>query len=845
MIALSLSAVSCVVEETLGPAELSFDETTLTFELDDVPSQDVYFTATRDWWVVTAMLPDWIALDREEGEATTSKQKVNISVDDNEGFDRSGIVTFTIGFSKVVLTVNQKGAKGEIKKGTGTKEDPFSVAGVIEYVKTLASDAASTEQFYVKGKVSTISQDYTYNVSEGRTWGNARFNISDDGTTSNEFICYNCLYLGNKKFVAGDTDIKAGDEVIVCGNVVNYKGNTPEFVSGKNYLYSLNGTVVEVGGGSSELGPVSGTGTKEDPYNVAGIITYVRTLASDVNSTNQFYVKGKVSTISQDYTYNISEGRTWGNARFNISDDGTTSNEFICYNCLYLGNKKFVAGDTDIKAGDEVIVCGNVVNYKGNTPEFVSGKNYLYSLNGTDAGGGEEVDPSTVEQITCAEFISKADPNTTYRLKGAITSAINTQYCSFDLNDGTGTVKVWTVNNKDEWVSKVKQYGTVTVRGKYTLYNNTTVEMVDAYIEDFVEGQEPVNDPKGDGTLGNPFNAAGAIKYVKDNGDKETAEDVYVAGKIASITHTYSADPGTAQFVISDDGKLASLQFTAYSVLYLENEKWEEGKTQIAVGDDVVLCGKLTCYQGTYETSSQKAYLYSLNGVTSLGPSFKVTETEISVSAKATSATIKVTGNSAWTASVTEAPVGVAATLDPASGQGAGNIVVSFPANEDTENAKVFKVTVSTEAEVATKSYTVTITQKAMTAGGDPVEVTIDFSTLNYQNGEKYPSTIVNDVTVTFGDGDNDGKYYTTGAGMRVYGSTNGYCTVASEKTITKIVYTFAGSSYAPAADKFTCNPAGYNVSNHTWTGESNSVKLTNSSGTGHWRLQKIVVTVE
>lgn len=708
MIALSLSAVSCVVEETLGPAELSFDETTLTFELDDVPSQDVYFTATRDWWVVTAMLPEWIALDKEEGEATTSKQKVNISVDDNEGFDRSGIVTFTIGFSKVVLTVNQKGAQGEIKKGTGTKEDPFSVAGVIEYVKTLASDAASTEQFYVKGKVSTISQDYTYNISEGRTWGNARFNISDDGTTSNEFICYNCLYLGNKKFVAGDTDIKAGDEVIVCGNVVNYKGNTPEFVSGKNFLYSLNGTT---------------------------------------------------------------------------------------------------------------------------------------------AGGGEEVDPSTVEQITCAEFIAKADENTTYRLKGTVASAVNATYCSFDLNDGTGTVVVWSVNNKDEWKDKIKQYGTVTVRGKYTLYNNTTVEMVDAYIEDFVEGQEPVNDPKGDGTLANPFNAAGAIKYVKDNGDKETAEDVYVAGKIASITHTYSADPGTAQFVISDDGKLASLQFTAYSVLYLENEKWEEGKTQIAVGDDVVLCGKLTCYQGTYETSSQKAYLYSLNGVTSAGPSFKVTETEISVSGKATSATIKVTGNSAWTASVTEAPVGVAATLDPASGQGAGNIVVNFPVNEDTENAKVFKVTVSTEAEVATKSYTVTITQKAKTAGGDPVEVTIDFSTLGYENATQYKTTIVDDVTVTFGDG-NDGTYYNTGTGMRIYSNStgNGWCQVSSGKTITKIVYKFAGGSYAPDADKFTCSPTGYTVGASgagTWVGEANSVKLTNSAGSGQWRLQKLTVTIE
>lgn len=811
MIALSLSAVSCVVEETLGPAELSFDETTLTFELDDVPSQDVYFTATRDWWVVTAMLPEWIALDKEEGEATTSKQKVNISVDDNEGFDRSGIVTFTIGFSKVVLTVNQKGAKGEVKKGTGTKDDPFSVAGVIEYVKTLASDAASTEQFYVKGKVSTISQDYTYNVSEGRTWGNARFNISDDGTTSNEFICYNCLYLGNKKFVAGDTDIKAGDEVIVCGNVVNYKGNTPEFVSGKNFLYSLNGTT-------------AGGGEEVDPSTVEQITCAEFIAKADVNTT--YRLKGTVAS-AVNATY----------CSFDLNDGTGTVVVWTVTNKDEWKDK--------IKQGGTVTVRGRYLLYtnpNNNTTKVEMVDAYIEAFE-----EGAQEDPTTVEQITCAEFIAKADAAKTYRLKGLVASAVNATYCSFDLNDGTGTVVVWRVNNKDEWKDKIKQYGTVTVRGKYTLYNNTTVEMVDAYIEEFVEGQAPVNDPKGDGTLANPFNAAGAIKYVKDNGDKETTADVYVAGKIASITHTYSADPGTAQFVISDDGKLTSLQFTAYSVLYLENEKWEEGKTQIAVGDDVVLCGKLTCYQGTYETSSQKAYLYSLNGVTSLGPSFKVTETEISVSGKATSATIKVTGNSAWTASVTEAPVGVAATLDPASGQGAGNIVVSFPANEDTENAKVFKVTVSTEAEVATKSYTVTITQKAKTAGGDPVDVTIDFSTLGYENGVQYKTTVSGDVTVTFGDGDNDGKYYNTGTGMRVYSNStsNGWCQVSSEKTITKIVYKFAGTSYAPAADKFTCSPTGYTVGTTTWEGESNAVKLTNSAGSGHWRLQKLTVTIE
>jgi hypothetical protein len=33
----------------------------------------------------------------------------------------------------------------------------------------------------------------------------------------------------------------AKDEVIICGKLVNYKGNTPETVANQSYIYSLNG----------------------------------------------------------------------------------------------------------------------------------------------------------------------------------------------------------------------------------------------------------------------------------------------------------------------------------------------------------------------------------------------------------------------------------------------------------------------------------------------------------------------------------------------------------------------------------------------------------------------------
>jgi len=92
---------------------------------------------------------------------------------------------------------------------------------------------------YVAGKICKIGNNGTY--TEGGTYGNATFFLSADGTGDGDLQVFRALYLGNKKFEAGQTDIKVGDEVVICGKLMNYKGNTPETVSGKAYLYSLNG----------------------------------------------------------------------------------------------------------------------------------------------------------------------------------------------------------------------------------------------------------------------------------------------------------------------------------------------------------------------------------------------------------------------------------------------------------------------------------------------------------------------------------------------------------------------------------------------------------------------------
>ncbi len=274
--------------------------------------------------------------------------------------------------------------------GSGTLDDPYDPAGAAAAVANLTwtsnTDYQKTEKVYVKGKISRIASKGTY--GESGDYGNASYWISADGSENNEFQIYRSLYFNGEKYTEG-TDIKVGDEVIVYGALMNYKGNTPETVANENWLYSLNG---KTDGGSGGETPSGGDGTVTNPYSVPEAINAVKDLTwtsnSDYQKTEKVYVKGKISRIASKGTY--GESGDYGNASYWISADGSENNEFQIYRSLYFNGEKYTEG-TDIKVGDEVVVYGALMNYKGNTPETVAGENWLYSLNGkTDGGSGDQ-----------------------------------------------------------------------------------------------------------------------------------------------------------------------------------------------------------------------------------------------------------------------------------------------------------------------------------------------------------------------------------------------------------------------------------------------------------------------
>ena len=441
--------------------------------------------------------------------------------------------------------------------GSGTLADPYNVAAAIEYTQSLEPGAESPSNIYIKGIISSIKDDgYTLD-----NYGNGTFWISDDGSNKNQFYIYRALYLNNKKYTSNDKQIEVGDTVIICGIVTNYQGQTPETAQNKAYLYALNG-VTSSGGGSS-TGEAKGSGTVDDPYNPAGAADAVKNLTwtsnDDYETTGDVYVKGKISRIADKGTF--TEGGTYGNASFYISEDGTQNGEFYCFRVLYLGNKKFESGKTDIKVGDEVIVCGQLMNYRNNTPETVAGKAYLYSLNGkTDGGGGGGGgDTGEVKAVTIAEFNAAGVSNDVwYKLSGTVKNLKDgDKFGNFDLEDATGSVYVYGLlsekgGEKQKFqelaaAKGIKNGTKLTLIGNRGDYNGK-IEVLNAYLVS-VDGQgggggdDP--NPTGAGSYSDPYTVTAAIAAGSGNG-------VYVKGYIVGCVSGQAYDSGATFDALPD-----------------------------------------------------------------------------------------------------------------------------------------------------------------------------------------------------------------------------------------------------------------------------------------------------
>ncbi len=529
-------------------------------------STSITVNAADSWSIDDASIPEWLSVSPKSGGA--GEGTINFSVEGSEEARNCELLLKSAGLVQrlnVLQYVEEK--------------DPVYLS-VAEAVAMIKANTQGTKAHYVKGIVCRINE-----ISP--SYGNATFFISDDGTfqDGNWLEIYRGKWLNGANYTTGD-EFAVGDEMVIKGILVDYNG-TPETSQGASEVVSVTKSLLKcdslmIGGEAGDtmpleggeivahltckgtgvaveipaeaqswLGVVSSTigenptvtfrvapndgdsrsttvvfkttdGKKtytaqatikqqafklpkgknpSDPFSVAEAIAKCQEIGATTDG-EIYYAKGKISSIKEVST-------SYGNATFNISDDGSDDNALTCFRSFSLDNQKFASED-EIAVGDEVIVCGKLVNYTKDgvvTPEF-SGNVYIYSLKkGSGAGGN-------------------------------------------------------------------------------------------------------------DGSLAKPYTVKEITALAAELAENETSKaDYYFKGKISNIKFTFSAQYGTATFFISDDGTAAD-EFQIYSALYYGGQSWVEGNTQIAVGDEVVIYGKICNYKGTLETASKKAYVYSINGKT-------------------------------------------------------------------------------------------------------------------------------------------------------------------------------------------------------------------------------------
>ncbi|MQM47411.1 DUF6359 domain-containing protein [Segatella copri] len=234
-------------------------------------------------------------------------------------------------------------------------------------------------------------------------------------------------------------------ELIICGNIETYFGATGL----KSATYAkINGKEIgkkpgDTTPGTDLKGEAKGDGSEANPFNSVAAQKYTAALEAGKATDKEFYIKGKVQSIKEQFS------TPYGNGSFYIADDAN-STQFYIFRIYYFGGEKWKEGDMTLKEGDEIVVCAKLINYMGNTPETNQGGK-LISVNGKTSAGGGEVKPDpdpkpdpTPGEVATGEnggFETWADGKPT-NWKTASTAGNATLSQSEDAHSGKYSVKV-------------------------------------------------------------------------------------------------------------------------------------------------------------------------------------------------------------------------------------------------------------------------------------------------------------------------------------------------------------------------------------------------------------------
>ncbi len=373
----------------------------------------------------------------------------------------------------------------------------------------------------------------------------------------------------------------------------------PENKSGQDIVYTLTLTEDRVKGEprTATLAikhlaiagvQTEGEGTKDSPYTAKDILDMYAAKLYD--GAKEIHVAGIISNVKS-----VDTG-SYGNAEYYISADGTSTNELYIYRGYYLNGDKFTDAD-QIRVGDKVLVSGFIGEYKG-AVQLAQG--------------------SKIVNIERAEVKFDVEPKSFELAKeaGEFTVNLLCKYDSFEVNPSADWITM-------KSMSKGAEAGSYVVTFSYaenTLGARTaTVDFVangeTISVEVLQLGAKP--DTVGEGTLESPYTVDDALALI-NSGCYDNTVDVYIAGTISKIDEV-SVSYGNAGYYISADGTEAN-QLQVYRGKYLNGEKFTS-EDQIKIGDELVILGKLSAYNGKPQVaqnsqiiSQEAGYVYAGKG---------------------------------------------------------------------------------------------------------------------------------------------------------------------------------------------------------------------------------------
>ena len=460
--ALSFATTACDDDkkEDLGAPQITLNPSEITVEKAGATTT-IELTATRDW---TTNISDddakWISVLPTSGSASADPVKVEVKVLENSGFDRTGSVSFSIGFDSKTLTVNQagtgkiEGVIGEIVAGEENKTvevkdvlvtgvttksivitdptgsilvfananpgakvgDKVNVTGTTGKHNGFMQIASPTITVVSSGNVVTYPDPTTIDINNISSFSSSvisfvTFRGVPKKTTNNNNEYVN-IYVGDYKDKDLSLSYYPGDLESLLDKEIDVKG---WYVGGKDHYQvvatNVNGKDITSVDGGSDTPDVPGT-----KMTLAQMLTADRTAGTVVESEE--VLVGALTT------------------RGYVATDGTSS--------IYV----FHDSTPTVKIGDKVTFKGTLIDYYG-LPEITSPKT-------TTVSSDNKVTYPTAKDITAtfdsytanvAEYVTytaKVVKNGNYtnfevegatKFKGALSSAPSSIYSTFAEGD--------------------------------------------------------------------------------------------------------------------------------------------------------------------------------------------------------------------------------------------------------------------------------------------------------------------------------------------------------------------------------------------------------------------------